>query len=400
MPIPKSISASALMTAETCFARYDAEWLQRAPSPSPMRAADLGSSVHGALEYFVKYVYIDKTHEGTLALLEDLYKISYIQTFESADLATLEFKDGWEMLKKWFARTKFDGVEVISAETKTNFMVPTSAGEIPFNYIWDRCDRLERDGLKILRIVDYKSVRVPISAEQLRQKIQARCYDLAARIQFKGEQIDQVWVTFDLLRHEPVTVVFNRSETADTWAYIKSSAQAIVDTALKIDNGAPMADYERLNSECRFCVRKAGCVALQKNIIVGGIGALDVQEMVELKYRLESQTSGQKALIEELEGALLVTAEHEDLIEWNAGDYQVKLGMSSRRHVDMERAAKILPAELIAKYGKINVGDIDRLLKEPGLTIEMQENIQSLIYKKVGEPSVKISPVNPIGGES
>jgi RecB family exonuclease len=389
---PKSFSATALEVAELCPARYGAENVARGRGIEN-NAAGLGSSVHDALENFVKLCHLDKSHEPTLALLLDLYKMGYMTIMGTTDFETEDFYDGEAMLKKWFARTDFSSFEVISCEIKENFVVNTSQGPIPFNYIWDRHDRLDET---TLRIVDYKSNRWGINADDLRKKVQARCYALAAAIKYKDQNYEKIWVEFDMLRHDgPVGVLFTREDNAATWSWLKQTAERIL--AMDENNLE-----ERLNPNCNWCVRKASCGALHKNVAVGGIMAIgSAVEAVDQRAALEYQKKGIQNLIDELDTIILAEAKKKEVFEFESDLNKLSIGVSSRRTADAERVEQVIGERLFLKYGgkSITVTNIEKMCKSPDLTDEQKKQVRSLIYKKTGEPSVKVSAKNPITGD-
>src|SRR5699024_4479079 len=109
-------------------------------------------------------------------------------------------------------------------------------------------------------VVDYKTVRVPIQPDDLDTKIQARAYSLA--IQIKHPEATKIKVTFDLLRHDPVSIEFTRDDNIAFWKFLVAETQRIVD----LDE----ADVRpTLNPECGFCVKKYSCKLLQANIAGG-----------------------------------------------------------------------------------------------------------------------------------
>lgn len=384
--IPKTLSASSLQVADACLARWVAEYFHRASGPGGV-AANLGTAVHGGLELYVKAVYMEKTHEPSLQLLLDLYKMSYITTFDSANLATEEFMDGVEMCDKWFKRTSFDGFTVLSAERKDTFPIKTSAGDIPFNYIWDRADQLGPDEF---RIVDYKTIRLPISPAGLKEKIQPRCYGLAGQIQFP--QAKRIWVQFDLLRHDPVGIVFSREDNIATWNFLKASAERLIATD---ENDPP----EKLNPDCRYCVRAASCNTLKKNAMVGGIFSItDPNEAVERRAEVKYAITALEKLGDDLDKIILKHAEHTMSLEWETPTTKVEITAARRRGIDAERASRIIGDELMREYGQLRMGDIDKLLRpaNPQLTDEQKAQLKALIYKTTGEPGVKVSPVSPL----
>lgn len=384
--IPRTLSASSLQVAEACLARWTSEYFNRAQGVRGDGAAEVGTAVHGALELFVKACYLERSHQPSLELIVDLYKMSYLQTFASADMDNDQFRDGLELTKKWYERTSFEGFTVLSAERKDTFPIKTSAGEIPFNYIWDRCDDL---GDGVIRVVDYKTIRLPISAMGLKEKIQPRCYGLAAQIQFP--EATRIKVEFDLLRYDRVGVVFSREDNAATWRFLKNSAERLIGTD---ENDPP----EHLNPECKYCVRKASCKALKTNILQGGIFSVqDVNAAVKRRAEIQAAKDGLQVLQDELDTMILTHAEKEQIIEWETGEHKVNIAVKGQRNVDTSRAARVLGPDLMAQYGKLTLKDIDALLKGDDLTEEQKTELRGMIGRTYGAPYVKVSPASPIG---
>jgi RecB family exonuclease len=384
--IPRTLSASSLQVAEACLARWGAEYYHRASQPGGS-AANVGTSVHGALEMFVKACHLGPDAERvtpTLKFILDLYKMSYMQTFNTADIDTEAFADGYEMTKKWYERTSFEGFEVLSAEVKSTFPIKSSAGEIPFNYIWDRCDQLDE---KTFRVVDYKTIRLPVTSKGLREKIQPRCYGLAAQIQFP--EAERIWVEYDLLRHDRVGTVFTREDNIATWQFLKRSAERLIAADEK---NLP----ETLNPDCRYCVRKHNCLTLKKNVLAGGVFSIDPMDAVDRRAELKYAMDAMKMMADDLDRIILQYAENEELLEWETATTKVNIGARATRGVDAERASKILGPELMARYGKLNIGDVDRLLKGGELAENQKKALKSLIVRTVGEAGVKVSPVSPL----
>lgn len=387
--IPKSLSASALLVAEACPARYHSEYILRSPQPQNPAAA-LGTTVHAALEWYVKTVYIDKTREPSLDYLLQLFRMHYATEFGTFDTDSDNYRDGVEMLKAWFKRTDFDEREVISCELKTSYPIQTSAGEIPFNYIWDRFDRI---GDNEYEVIDYKSIRVGFQPNALRNKIQARIYGLMAQILKPDAQ--RIWVTFDLLRHDgPVSAVFSRADNIATWNYIHDMAEKILAT--------PETDLpETLNVDCRWCVRKVNCTALQGNVAGGGIFTKDKvdEDLVDFRAMLDYQRKAIEQVTKELDAIILAQALREDAVIFESPDNQLEIGWSSRRAVDPERVFLVLGnSELFNKYDGplMNYTTFNKLLKDRAVTPEMKEQLKSLVYVKRGEPTVKVAAKNPI----
>ena len=233
--IPKTLSASSLQVWTLCPDRWVAEYLERAPSFSNS-AADVGTAFHAGAEMFVKAIFTDKTHDITTMtrkqqkeLLITFYQMGYIQTFNSADLETEEFKDGLALTMRWFERTDLTTkpmVGVESTELKETIEVPYNhpdgtVHQLNFNYIMDRVDQIEKT---VWEVVDYKTIRVPLQPDDLEDKIQARAYALA--IQIKHPEATKVIVTFDQIRHEPISRHFTRDDNIAFWRFLTAETSA------------------------------------------------------------------------------------------------------------------------------------------------------------------------------
>jgi hypothetical protein len=386
------LSASSLSVADLCLARWEAEQFNRAPGFSG-NAAQLGSAVHGGLELYVKTNIQPVPESQRKESLEDLiqyYKMSYMSVFGTTDLTGDLYEAGLEMVTNWFKRTSFAGVEVISVEAKTTFLIPTSAGEIPFNYIFDRFDKLSGD--EVYRVVDYKSSVWGKTPSELKKTVQARIYGLMAQIQQK--QAKKIWVEFDMLRHDPVGIVFTRDDNIATWNWIKAQAEKIIATP---EGKAP----ETLNPECRFCVRKASCTALTKNAAVGGIFSLSRPEVVDRRAELEFQAAAIVAAINEIDTVLLAEMKDGDIKAFESDMNRIKVSVSRRRGVDAERVEQVVGAELFGFYGgkKLTMEQFGKLLKDKTLTDEQRAALQGLVGMKIGEPKIKVESKASIEAE-
>lgn len=379
---PKTLSASSVQVFESCPARWTAEYYLRARQPSSS-AADLGIACHSALEDWVAEGFATDASTD-FKYLERLFKKHY-GSLSPGNNSRLD--EGLEMMKRWYERSHPLENVVVSTEHKQNFLLPTSVGKIPFNYIWDRCDQLDQTEYEI---IDYKSVSRPIQPEGLKDKIQARCYGLAAQIAFPDAE--RIWVTFDLLRYDPVGIVFTKEENRDTWRYLRGLAERIIAT----DGNNPP---EQLNPECRWCVRKQVCTSLQRHEAVGGhLSISDPEKAAVQRLQLESARSGLEAAIKEMDEVILDHMEREDILQFETDDVVVKATSKRRRDVDSTMVGRVVGEELMAKYGSVGVTAIDRMLKSGDLTEEQGAELKRLIRYKHSAPSVKVEPKNPIGG--
>jgi hypothetical protein len=390
--IPRTLSATSLSVADACLARWWAEQFKRGRGFSTSTAADLGTTCHNALEMYVKTYVMGRgdDYKWDFSLLTDLFKMAYSETFNTADLSGPDFDAGIEMMSRWFMRTSFKGVNVLSCETKETILIPTSAGEIPLNFIWDRFDQI---GEKDWKVVDYKSNVWGIRPDDLKKKIQARIYALVAAIKLKDQQPNRIWVEFDMLRHDPVGVVFKRDEIKATWDFIIATAERIIATDEK---NVP----ETLNAECRFCVRKGDCNALTKNIEVGGIFSLSDKAMIDKRAQLEWQQSAAESLIKEIDAIALKEAEAQDIRTIESESNRLNIVVSSRRGVDPERVEMVVGSEKFLEYGglKLTLGQLEKMMKDPEVTPEKRAQLKSLIHNNVGEPKIKVESKLAIEG--
>lgn len=383
--IPKSISASSLAVSQLCLARWAAEYFHKAPRIAG-DPADLGTSVHGALESFVRNFKAGEC-EWSWKQLKAYYLISFMQTFGNADDTSDLFQDGLDMLKKWMLRSEYlKTTEVISCEVKESFFVPYILNgekhEVPFNFIWDRCDKVSEAEY---RVVDYKTVRIPVSAEALKRRIQPRAYALAAQI--KWPDAEEIWVEYDLLRHDAVGIRFTREDNAATWRYLKRELQRIVDT-----DESQVA--ERLNPECRFCIRKLDCTTLNdvRSFSVYGISG---SEAAAKKLEVASQLKALEQLNAELDEALLSEAQAEDKFSWDTELVHIEITASRRRQANNATIAKIIGKDLMEKYGTITLTNLDKMLKNGELAEDKVREVKQQISVKYGEPTAKVTPLDP-----
>lgn len=383
--IPRTISASSLETAGKCLARWKASSFDRgAGFDNP--AAKLGTTLHATLEAYLSPEMIQKDI-WDISVLLDLYMKSWLQIWGTED-APDWFREGTTILRKWHDRNDMysdvHDVDIISREVKSSFNVPyidPADGVKKFvqcNYIMDRFDKLDEG---CFRVVDYKSQRSPLSPEQLKMKIQPRLYALAAQIEYP--QAKEIWVQFDFLRYERVATLFTKQDNAETWNIIKNSLQRIVDTP---GDNVP----ETLNDDCRYCPKKFTCNTLQSNIRVGGLFSLDVNQLAGLYYQAKGQMDAIQSIKEDLERSLLAHAANTDQLQFDTDNFDVKVKAYSRRVIDREKISLILGDEIMKNYGRINVGDLDAIRRDPRVTQVQASMIESAISYVQSEPSIQV----------
>lgn len=389
--IPKSISASSLTNAQLCLALFNATNVERGDGRSSPPAM-LGTTLHYALEYFTEPDYL-KTRAWEWVRLKEGFLKGWEATFVGEPPRGDWWNDGMAILEKWYNRRDIASdildVDVLSREVKHNFPVPYRLDgqktdpngeryQVPFNFIIDRLDRLD-DG--VYRVVDYKSQRSPLTPAEMHNKIQPRAYALAVQIQYPDAK--EIWVQYDFLRYERVATVFTREEQIETWNHICKQLQRIVDTPA---TNVP----ESLNESCRYCVRRFTCNTFQRDIRVGGIESLSLDQLADLHYRLKGQMVAAAATIDDVEMALFRHALEEDQTEFDAQDHTVKIVTKSRRSVDRDKIAMILGPEIMKDYGRINVGDLDKLYADPRISSIQKSLINTAITSEQTAPTVKV----------
>jgi len=377
--IPKSLSASSILVSESCMARWKVENFLKTPQQSS-EPAGIGTSVHFALEHFVRDVYLEeKIKWDEVKHLKAYYDIGYVDTFNSADFDTDAYRDGAALVAKWYDQNK-EGLpnKVLTCEVKENFEIKTSVGMIPFNFIWDRADQIDDETYEV---VDYKSLRASVRPDELKEKIQPRAYALAAQIKWPHAQ--KIWVTFDMLRYGPVGTVFTRDENASTYRYLRRSAERII--AADEDTVE-----ETINAECKWCIRKTQCETLQASIAGGTVHGLGIEELAERKERISNQVLALKYAEEELDKALVTYAEKEELFEFEAGEFQVNITSRAMRKPNSNAIIKIIGPELSSKYGNMTMTNIDKLMRSGELNDDQVKRIQNEVNVTYSSPSAKV----------
>lgn len=388
--IPRSLSASSALVYESCPARWRAEYQERAPQPSG-DAALLGTACHAALERWVAEGWYQKFPDGADALagegavvMDRLYGEEHDRFFTHQD----RYEEGLNLCLMWMVRQDWEGRTVLSTEKKMSFDLKTSVGPIPFNYIWDRCDRLESGDIEV---VDYKTVSAPIQPDHLKRRIQARAYALAAQIAFP--EAKRIWVTFDLLRFDPIGIVFTREENIATWHYLRALAERII---------ASDGTEENLNAECRYCVRRHNCETLNRHAAAGGhLGITDPNVAAERRLHLESAKKAIETMLSEMDEVILAHCEHEEVLGFSTSTVEVEITARRTRTVDSASVARVVGPELVAATAKLGVTALDAMLKakDSPLTDAQKSELRQLIRYQHGEPSVRVKPRAAVGAE-
>jgi RecB family exonuclease len=376
---PSSLSASSVDTFLKCEARFMEENINFAREPSGA-AADLGTVGHAALEEAVD-LFVRKeglTHVPTDALL-NLFVAYAIE----AGLTGVQLIDGKELLSEWAERTDFTDREVLMLENKERF--PLSVPQVPdltfpVTYIFDRLDRANGD----ITVVDYKFVGRPISSDDMRARVQPRIYALAAQLLYKDAP--GIWVCYDLMRYKPVEIWFSKEENRQTYVWLRKVAERIYESA---------GFKETINPDCRYCVRRAACKALTAHVNAGGsMSIMALGDAIDTLGKHKSAIAALNASARGLEEYILAELQRDSATEAAGEEWMALAGMSGgRREVDSERASHILGPDIMTRYGKLTIGDVDKLLKGSQLNEIQKRDLRGLIRKGTGKVSIEVKPL-------
>lgn len=373
---PKTGSASAFLVFEGCEARFHDTYLIRAHDLSGS-AANLGTACHAALEQLVKL----GLHfpQSPLTTLTELFDKEYAKLFSDNSRRV----EGRKIMENWHKRSGDDYWEnrtVVSTEEKKSFNISAPWNpEYPINYIIDRLDMKNGE----LEVVDYKSVAMPVQPEELKDRIQPRLYALATQIEFPDA--NGIWVTYDLLRYDCVSVRFSREDNAATWRYLKEVVNRIY---------ASDGTTETLNAECRWCIRKLACNELLTHQSVGGpMSITDMDTAIDLRAKIDHQLGGLHNAMTELDDYILAECEEQGIMNTKTSLTEMKVSVTGKREVESERLAPILGPEIMSRYGKINVGVLDTILEEEELTDTQKSQIKMAVRRKMNKPSIKTKPI-------
>lgn len=388
------------------MAKYKAVNIEFIPEIGKKRPANAGSAVHYALQYFIQYCVIDRTHEWTLELLLDLADAGYVKHFETADRDSPWYADVVAMCTKWFERTEpyLASVEVISVEQKRRIPVPSrrydkslpadqqpEAAVVPMSYIMDRIERYidPITGEKVLRCVDYKTVRMP--PRNLWKRIQARIYGLCLMILFKDDPPDRIEVVFDLIRFdEPfVTARYTVPELLDIWRDLRDELQRILD-----ESGSPRTLSYTLGAGCRYCPIATKCPEKRKHLGGNLLSLTDEQQLV-LRSQLQAQQDANKTLIEQIDMMVMESAIELDAVEFEIGGYAVEVPDSMKRKLDVDRARTALGNERFGELAPITMAKYDKWLKDGDVLTENETELLALCITKVRSETIKLK-ISPL----
>jgi CRISPR/Cas system-associated exonuclease Cas4 (RecB family) len=371
----RSLSASSAKKYEECPAQWKVDNEERVQSPSG-QAADLGTLCHMVLQLLVERRFWENPDPAErLKSAGDMYRLCFAQ---SSVLAS-RYSEGLEMVIDWVNRQDFTGREVLSTEIKREVSLAQFGGpDVPFRYIIDRMDKINVvktashinpmsifssmvtpvagpvDEEYDIEVIDYKTLSRPVSPSDLKHMIQARAYAWVASLEHPEAR--RIWVTFDLLRHQPVGTVFERSELEDVPVYLVDLANRIM-----ADEDAP----EKINSGCRFCSRKSVCSALAAR--VEKTGDRSFQSMGELARVRMEKSAALKAIeddIKEMDEVLKAYLDMEKIQQDTLEGIRFGFSQKSIRYIEITDDVTNVLGHRMSGFVSLTLKQADELIKE------------------------------------
>lgn len=364
------LSASSAKTFEGCEASWFARYETKGEGVGN-DAASLGSACHTALERWVEMYAMD-AFPLNLGPLIDAFEDAYWE--EMSDASLLE--EGRDLLESWFKaidREAWAERKIVSLEVRSEIGLETKFGTIPFVYIMDRLDE-HPDGE--IEVVDYKSGRWQLTAEDMREDIQAKSYAMAAWLMKPGQRL--YWVTFDYLRDQPISTAFRAEECKTHYEYLVALAERVI---------AADGTKETLGSGCRFCIRKHKCETLKSYVKVDGTIVEDFDSLVERRNELKAVQTTVEGMLKDIDGAVQLELEMSGEPELEAaGGTIVSFKSSRRRQVRTEQVVEVIGTEVALDYVRIGVGEIDRWMRTA--TPEDKQALEGAIFWANGRPTL------------
>jgi RecB family exonuclease len=355
---PVRLSASSIKCFEDCEVMFRAHYIDQVREGSGA-AASLGTDVHTACEKWVQ--------AGCPADVDFMIKLFDADAVMHGLDKTM-LSDGRKMIREFYDRWMANPPhEVLTTEKKSTFTIKAKGKEIEVTYIWDRGDRMP-DGS--IEVVDYKTWRKVLDAEDMRQLVQVRIYALSAAIEYKSDDPPFIWVTLDQMRTGPVSVKFNREDNAATWRYLK-------DVWARIQESEGIK--RTINENCQYCALKADCPELKRAIDGGNIAKLRANpelaatRLAELKAArsaIDGTISGLEEFCEDL------LAEHAVPIIIYPSGVNVKMTVRKNRKAEHLMINRVLGLDPSAK---MSMQELDELLSGDSIDEDTKAQVKKYI---------------------
>jgi RecB family exonuclease len=384
---PNTVSASSLKSFLGCERRYVAETEHRLRIDS--EPGRFGTTLHSTLDRYIETQYgiVEGTEVHAWHDPELLLDLWHVEANAQLDFGSDYIEEGAELLRRW-ANTRPLPHRVIQREEKKTFDLPVGEDVQKVTYIIDRLDQHE-DGA--IEVIDYKSQYLRVNGDAMRKMMQPALYASAVRREFG---VDEVIVTYDLLRYEPVSIILGKRDIDAFDAYLTSVVERI--HALQPENAK-----EKLNGECRYCPLKSSCSTLRSAVSIGWTPTMPAQELAAIHEDLKNAKKGIEALLEEVDAALLADVQRSEHGVADVGDFVLGMGAKPTTKYDPEVLLRTVGPEAV-KYMSVGKTALDKELNRKRNNIFSEDEIAAIKAAAVttyGQPYVTVTPKNPMDVE-
>jgi hypothetical protein len=368
----KSLSASSIKSYLGCGKRFLAEQVRVGVDSAP---GQFGTAIHYTLEHYFRL--LDGGTEHKPEMLAEMWT-STCNAFLGLD-AEEYMETGHEMLAR-YCETMPVPHKILSREVKESFELLTESGEsVKINYI---CDRVDEGPDGIVEVIDYKTQWARVTPDAMRGLVQPGLYAVAMRRKYG---VDQVRVTYEMLRQDPINVsTLYSSEDMDR------IERMLADVAQRIlDDDDPK---EKLNSECVYCIRKGVCETLRKATELGWTPTLPITSLVARRDDIKNALKAQEQLLAEIDEVIIAHLKAENVNTDDIGDFTVSVSVSKRGAYDATGVFTVL-GESAIPYMKVQKTALDKVLKrkrDNPFTAEEREAVEGFLTINYGEPQVHV----------
>lgn len=371
---PKTLSASSIESYLGCPKRFAAEMAKVQINSVP---GLFGTALHAALDAYIARLNINVNipAEHDLDLLLRMWEGAHIHYmgFDEEMHAT-----GVEILTRW-VETRDLPYEVLSRESKEHFDVEVADDEPQsITFIIDRLDR-HPDGS--VEVIDYKSQWAALNGEEMRRLVQPALYAVAARRKFPD--LKEVKVTYDFLRHNTVSVIYD-TEAMDSFERFLSGLAKRV----REDNDP----QERLNPKCNWCPRKGVCSTLLKATEIGWTPTMTLEELSAVRSNVASAKKALEQTLEDVDTMILTHLREIDTDVIEVDGYEITASRKRFETFDPEVVLRVLGDDAIPylKVGKTALEKELRRKKGGRFDPEQYKTIKDLAIVTYGNPSVSV----------
>ncbi len=368
-PNAKYLSASRIKLAKDCEYGYMLKYnppsaaanaiKKRANNQNDTQAAINGTNLHKALE--------DWINEESLSLPRLMELYDKANTESPVDFHFTE--DGKKMLRRWFnargmSRPVVIGCEVAMGSNESPYLLDN--GTPIFGFI----DLILEEPDGTIHLVDYKSVRAPMTQEEADNNLQAGIYFAWASENYPGRPLK---FSFDLLRYGTVEVEWplERINAFKGWLQMRYQYINALDFNTE-DYNDPTYVKAQLGDGCKWCPFTDLCPEATKimkegawqHIIQPGIPEDESEAIAEFQRikAVSSLLQNKKKKIETwLKEEVFGDQQPEDCV-LETDDWVVRWTESERKSYNMNELVDILSPHAVAAISKASNSAVDRII--------------------------------------